>query len=334
MTTTPDAQLLLSQRTFLVDQEPGRGGSTAKLGHAASGERIARSLASDIFFLEGKARAIAAENVALTEAVGALETAIAEKESSVADLVAAGQRKDEYCTTLAHELLNALAPLRYSLEIMQRPGSDDSAHAMSMGMIERQVEHMSRLVLDMVDVARLMIGGFRLKLQALDLNTVLTDAVEMSRPAIDSRGHALDVRISGDPVWMDGDPVRLTQVFVNLLGNAAKYTEPGGTISLSLTHTSASSERGEEAVVRVEDTGVGLAPETLSTIFEPFVRLGRDTNDLPDGFGIGLALARTFVALHHGRVSARSDGEGRGSEFIVVFPLGARGAAQGPTPAS
>ncbi len=229
-------------------------------------------------------------------------------------LRAADRRKDEFLATLAHELRNPLAPMHAALQVMRLADHDRTAVAQAREMMERQVRHMVRLVDDLLDVSRITRGKIDLRKQRVDLAAVVRTAVETSRPLIEAANHELTVTAPPHPIFVDGDPVRLAQVFLNLLNNAAKYTERGGRIVLTV------ERQGSDAVVSVKDTGVGIPPAMLSRIFELFMQVDRTLDKAQGGLGIGLTLVRRLVEMHGGSVEARSAGYGRGSEFIVRLP--------------
>jgi signal transduction histidine kinase/DNA-binding response OmpR family regulator len=227
----------------------------------------------------------------------------------------ADRQKNEFLSMLAHELRNPLAPIRNAAQIVRAAAPDNPRLILARDVIDRQVAHMVRLIDDLLDVSRITSGKIQLKAERVDLRAVVGQAVEASRPVIDAAKHALDVALPPDPVWLLGDPARLAQVVTNLLNNAAKYTDPGGRIGLTVS-------RGEaEAVVRVRDTGVGIPAEVLPTVFDLFVQVDRTLDRSQGGLGIGLTLVRRLVELHAGTASAASDGPGRGSEFTVRLPL-------------
>lgn len=225
------------------------------------------------------------------------------------------RRKDEFLATLAHELRNPLAPIRNSLQILRMPRVDAETVERSRDMMERQVHHLVRLVDDLLDVSRVMRGKIELRKERIELATVVARAVETVQPLVESQTHQLSVRLPNDSLPLDADPVRLTQVVGNLLTNAAKYTEPGGQIWLT-------AERdGDMAILRVRDTGLGIAPHMLPRIFELFVQVDQAAARSQGGLGIGLTLVKNLVDMHNGTVEADSDGLGRGSEFTVRLPL-------------
>ena len=230
-------------------------------------------------------------------------------------LLEADRRKDEFLATLAHELRNPLAPIRNALHILRtgNASSMDAAHVQDM--MERQVGHIVRLVDDLLELSRISRGQIELRKERTELATVVAHAVEASRPLIESRAHHLEVSLPAEPLVVDGDPVRLSQIFANLLNNAAKYTEQGGNIALT-------AWREEEThIVSVRDTGIGIPGEMLSRVFEMFTQVGGAHGRSQEGLGIGLSLVRSLVAMHGGSVEARSAGHGQGSEFIVRLPL-------------
>jgi signal transduction histidine kinase/DNA-binding response OmpR family regulator len=232
----------------------------------------------------------------------------------------ANQRTNAFLATLSHELRNPLAPIRTALHSMHISGLWPAQGSGLREMIERQVERMSHLVDDLLDVARITQGKIELRREKIELAAKIMRALETCRPAIEEAGHQLCVSLPKEDVWVEGDRVRLQQIFENILINAGKYTEPGGRIDVSL-----SAEQGE-ALVRIRDTGVGIAPEMLPKIWEMFAQADSSSDRAKSGLGIGLSLARQLVHLHAGRIEAASDGLGKGSEFTVSLPLVAAAA--------
>jgi CheY-like chemotaxis protein len=227
----------------------------------------------------------------------------------------ADRRKSEFLSMLAHELRNPLAPIRNGVHILQAPGTTDGQVREVRAMLDRQVQHLVRLVDDLLDISRITGGKIRLQTGPVDLAAVVARAVETSRPLIDARRHRLSVSSWPESLRVNGDAVRLAQVVGNLLNNAAKYTEEGGQIWLS------AGREGDDAVVRVRDTGVGIPAELLSSIFDLFTQADRSLDRSQGGLGIGLTLVRRLVEMHEGMVEARSAGPGTGSEFVVRLPL-------------
>ncbi len=229
----------------------------------------------------------------------------------------ADRRKDEFLATLAHELRNPLAPIRNALHLMRRPDGDGEMES-ERAMAERQVTHLARLIDDLMDVARISQGKIDLHREAVDLATIVSQSVETARPQIDDRRHRLTVSLPGEAIRLEADPTRLEQVLWNLLNNSAKYTEPGGEITLTV------EPDGGEAVLRVQDTGIGIRPEMLPNVFDMFVQVDDHKGHSQGGLGIGLSLVRTLVEMHGGSIAAHSEGPGMGSEFVVRLPILAR----------
>ncbi|HEX7446078.1 MAG TPA: ATP-binding protein [Pirellulales bacterium] len=253
-------------------------------------------------------------DLALAESLAHRAAIAIENSRLYRELREADQRKDEFLAMLAHELRNPLAPLRNALGILQMGKIDAETVGWARAVMERQVQHMSRLVDDLLDVSRIMRGKIELHREPIELSSVVERAVETVRPAIDAREHALHIDLPAEPLWIDADLIRIAQVLSNLLNNAAKYTEPGGTIWLTAD--------AEEARVtlRVRDTGMGIAPPMLSRVFELFAQAEQTIDRSQGGLGIGLTLVRQLVELHGGSVEAYSEGVGRGSEFRVRLP--------------
>ncbi len=229
----------------------------------------------------------------------------------------ADHRKDEFVATLAHELRNPLATISNVAQILN--GDGDAAERQRLSaMLERQVQHLVRLVEDLLDISRISHGKAALRSERVVISEAIDQALEICAPLLHRQRHEVRLSLGDAPLTVNGDAVRLCRVFSNLLTNAAKYTEPGGRIDI-VAH-----RRDGEAVVSVRDTGVGIAAEALSRVFDPFTQLDRDQGRSQGGLGIGLTLVRNLVHSHGGRVEARSDGLGRGSEFIVYLPLAAR----------
>jgi signal transduction histidine kinase/DNA-binding response OmpR family regulator len=228
----------------------------------------------------------------------------------------ADRHKDEFLAMLAHELRNPLAPLTNALHLL-RPGELDGAEAGQVREIaERQVRHLTRLVDDLLDVSRISSGKIQLRKGPVDLGEAVARAVDSSRPLIEALRHDLSVAVAPEPILLVADSARLEQILSNLLNNAAKYTEPGGRIELE------AGRDGDDAFLRVRDSGIGIAPELLPRVFDLFTQAERSLDRSQGGLGIGLTLVRRLVELHDGSVSVSSAGVGRGSEFVVRLPLG------------
>jgi PAS domain S-box-containing protein len=230
------------------------------------------------------------------------------------ELEQAHHQKDEFLAMLAHELRNPLAPIPNAVQVLADFSPADADLQWARDVIERQVQHMTRLVDDLLDVSRINRGKIVLQNERLKLAQVVADAVEIARPHVEGRRHRLTISQPPEALWLEGDPTRLAQVLANLLNNAAKYMERGGHVWLTV------EKEGEEAVVRVRDTGIGIAPEKLSDIFGLFTQLDRSLDRSQGGLGIGLTLARRLVEMHGGTIHASSDGPGQGSEFVVRLP--------------
>ena len=230
------------------------------------------------------------------------------------------RRKDEFLAMLAHELRNPLAPIRNALHVLSIDDSDPARRSMLRNMMARQVNHMVRLVDDLLEASRLSRGMITLHPERIDLGGVVRSAIEQSRPLIDAGRYGLQIDLADAPVHVDADPVRIAQVVGNLLNNAAKYGRPGGRIMVSLQ-----SEAGV-AEIRVEDDGIGIDKALLPQVFDLFTQGERATHGMQEGLGIGLALVRTLVELHGGSVSAHSEGKGRGARFIVRLPQATGGS--------
>lgn len=227
----------------------------------------------------------------------------------------ADRRKDEFLATLAHELRNPLAPVRNSLEMLKLPEVDPAVARRATTVMERQVHHLVRLVDDLLDVSRVMRGKVELREERVELAEVISRAIEAAQPLIEEQGQELEVSLSEEPLTLEADPVRLAQVLANLLTNAAKYTEAGGHISLT------AGRADDEVVLRVRDTGIGIAPDLLPHVFDSFVQGERAVDRSSGGLGLGLTLAKNLVELHGGTIDVDSAGVGRGTEFIVRLPL-------------
>ena len=264
----------------------------------------------------------------LGEANRALKTEIAERHlleqelrKRVAGMAEEDRRKNEFLATLAHELRNPLAPIQYAYELMNLAGSNEALRSEAQGILHRQVQHMVRLIDDLLDLSRITRNKLELRRDRVELGTVLEDAVETVRPAFEARGHDFRMRLAPGPVVVHADRTRLAQVFSNLLSNAAKFTERGGRIRLT------SERQDDHVVVHVRDDGIGIASAMLPRIFDMFVQADRSLERTQSGLGIGLTLVKRVVEMHGGTVVAESEGPGRGSDFSVRLPLEPAAAA-------
>jgi len=252
-------------------------------------------------------------NAELERANRDLHKEVAERTRAEQALQEADRNKDEFLAMLAHELRNPLAPILNALQLMRmKPSEPQSLWAQEV--IQRQLRSLTRLVDDLLDVSRIAQGKIQLRKEAVELATVVRHAVEACRYTIDTFGHKLTVRVPAEPIYLDADPTRLEQVLVNLLSNAAKYTERGGRISLGVERA------GEQALIRVKDTGVGIPAEAQPRIFDLYMQIPDPLARSQSGLGIGLTLVRRLVELHGGKVEVFSEGLGKGSEFIVRLP--------------
>jgi signal transduction histidine kinase len=265
--------------------------------------------------LEMLNRVLQRANQELEAANRSLQTEVAERARIELALKEADRHKDEFLAMLAHELRNPLAPIHNALQLMHRQSFTDPQLAWSRDVIGRQVAHLTRLVDDLLDVSRITRGKINLNKEVIELETLMTRTVETVQPLIDERGHTLTVEVPKGMVAVLGDPTRLVQAIGNVLSNAAKYTERGGRITL------AAAESEAELVIRVRDNGIGIPADLMPMIFNLFTQLDRTSGAAQSGLGIGLALVQRLVEMHGGSVTARSDGLGHGSEFVIRLPL-------------
>jgi signal transduction histidine kinase/ActR/RegA family two-component response regulator len=226
----------------------------------------------------------------------------------------ADRRKDEFLAILAHELRNPLAPLRNSLHVLRANADASGSVGATVGMMERQVNQMVRLVDDLLEISRITRGKIELRREPVELSFVVQSAIETCRPLVEAGRHRLDVDLPAEMIVVDADPVRLAQVLTNLLNNAAKYTDHGGIIGLSVRTAPG------RVSIEVSDTGRGIPPEMLPRVFDLFTQVDGKSHRAQGGLGIGLTLARTLVEMHGGVIEAHSEGVGRGSRFVVELP--------------
>ena len=243
------------------------------------------------------------------------EVSLEEKRAAQQALEKADRRKDEFIATLAHELRNPLAPMRAVLELLRLKDFSDPQVLWSRDVLERQMDHMTSLIDGLLDVSRITEGKIALNMERLDLASAMQHAVEASGPFITASSHTILVELPDEPILLEADSTRLSQIIQNLLNNSAKYTPPGGTIWL------VGKREADEAVISVRDTGIGIAPEHLSSLFEIFSQLTPGLERSQGGLGIGLSLVRALTKLHGGTVLASSAGVGLGSEFLVRLPV-------------
>jgi len=265
--------------------------------------------------LETLNRVLQRANQELESANRSLQTEVTERARVELALKEADRHKDEFLAMLAHELRNPLAPIHNAVQLMHRQSFTDPQLTWSRDIIGRQLAHLTRLVDDLLDVSRITRGKINLSKEVIELETLLTRTVETVQPLIEERGHTLTVEARNGILAVLGDPTRLVQALGNVLGNAAKYTERGGRITLS------AAESGSEVLIRIRDNGIGIPPELMPMIFNLFTQLDRTSGPSQSGLGIGLALVQRLVEMHGGSVAARSEGLGKGSEFLIRLPL-------------
>ena len=295
------------------------------------------------FYASGTTNAVRDEAGALTGFTKVMRDRTDRKRAEEA-LQVADRRKDEFLAMLGHELRNPLAPIRNALFLMKLHGPKEAGDAERLRvMMDRQLTHIARLVDDLLDVSRITQGKFELRTEPVDIRDAVAHAVDEVRPFLDERQHTLEFNLPPGPVVVEADPVRLEQVFANLLHNAAKYTEPGGriivTASVQPIPSDESRVTSEDAVcvphsplvtrhsslveVRVRDTGIGIRPELVNRIFDMFTQGDRVSGRLKEGLGLGLTLVKTLVEMHGGAVGVSSRGPGKGSEFMIRLPMSA-----------
>jgi signal transduction histidine kinase len=254
------------------------------------------------------------DDLTLAEALASRASMALENANLYKDLERADRQKNEFLSMLAHELRNPLAPIRTAVDVLRLKAGGQPEIEWAREIINRQTTHLVRLVDDLLDVSRITGGKIRLDLELLNAASVVAAAVETSRPLIEESGHQMTVSLPNEAVWVRCDRVRLAQVLSNLLNNAAKYTQRGGSIGLSVERV------GEEAVFRVSDNGIGISTEMLPKVFELFTQVERSLDRSQGGLGVGLTVVKSLVEMHGGRVEAASSGAGFGSEFIVCLP--------------
>src|SRR5262245_28887591 len=273
---------------------------------------ILRAKVSIFAELFRKTRALERLNAELEERVAERTSAL---ERTTHQLQEANHRKDEFLAMLAHELRNPLAPIRTAVQLLRLKELTEPHRQRARDVIERQVEHLVNLIDDLLDVSRITRGMITLQLEPVLLGAIVARAVETARPAIDANRHALEIDLPDELISVEGDKTRLVQVIANILHNAAKFMDPGGVIRLNVRR------EGQYAVIKISDTGIGIAPELLPRIFELFTQVHSKAERAQGGLGIGLALVRRLTEMHGGTVIAESDGPGRGSRFTVRLPV-------------
>ena len=298
----------------------GYGTGAVDYLHKPVNPSVLRSKVAVFAELHKKRRALEAANRALKDLNESLDRRVTERTTALleseARLLEANRRKDEFLATLAHELRNPLAPVRNAAQVLRLKGVDGELKWAS-GLIDRQVSAMSRLIDDLMDVSRINQGKIELRRGLVDLQEVLADAIETTRPLIEESQHRLTIDLPAGGLKVHADRTRLSQAFMNLLNNAAKYTDRGGEIALSARVDSG------KVVVTVKDSGIGIPGDHLESVFEMFSQVETALTRSRGGLGIGLSLTQQLVQMHGGSVSAHSAGVGKGSEFRVQLPLAA-----------
>lgn len=255
--------------------------------------------------------------------IAGILAASADARKAQRELQEADRRKDEFLAILSHELRNPLAPIRTAADILSIPGVAPEKVRWASGMIKRQCARMAGLLDDLRDVARIAEGKLTLSLQPVAFASIIEAAVEVAHPALAGKKHRLAVSLPAEPAMLRADPLRLSQVFSNLLTNAAKYTDPGGRIELN------SVVADGRLIVSVKDNGIGIPPESLTSVFGLFSQMEGARTRSEGGMGIGLALAKGIIEMHRGTIEARSQGRGHGSEFVANLPLCAVSPGEG-----
>jgi signal transduction histidine kinase/DNA-binding response OmpR family regulator len=286
-----------------------------------------------VLLLISEARTYAQADVAMFESV-AWRAGIALLNARLyGEIERADQQKNRFLSMLAHELRNPLAPIRSAVDVLRLCGDSPTDIEWARDVIDRQVNHLIRLVDDLLDISRITLGKIRLQTETVNASEIVAAAVEISRPLIERSKHRLTVSLPDEPVLLVGDRARLTQVLANLLNNAAKYTPTGGAIDFSL------DQEGDDAVFRLRDTGIGIPANMLEKVFDMFTQIDSGLDRSHGGLGIGLTLVRELVTMHQGSIAVNSDGPGQGSEFIMRIPAAgsslreAAAIAEGQTPA-
>ena len=275
------------------------------------GRRIYDYIFAPVLGPDGDVVAVAGTTRDVTERQ-AVDRSLREQAERLAE---SDRAKDEFLATLSHELRNPLAPLRNAIELLRRTRDGDTRFESVHLMMERQLDHLVRLVDDLLEVSRISRGTFSLRKEQVELAAVVRNATETSDPLIRAGGHTFVLELPEEPLWLEGDLVRMAQILANLLNNAAKYTDHGGRIRLRAWRD------GPLAAISVSDNGVGIAPDVMPRMFEMFSRGDRDDGRSQGGLGIGLALSRRLAQMHGGSLEARSEGPGEGSEFVARLPL-------------
>jgi PAS domain S-box-containing protein len=295
------------------DEYPGLVGSEfEKAYYQAANERLASNLTA---FYPDHQRWYEANCYPAPNGITIYFRNVTERVKVEEALKQSGRRKDEFLATLAHELRNPLAPIRSGLEVIRRMGDDKEQMAGTLDILQRQTNQIVHLVDDLLDISRISQGKIHLRKERIELKTAVEIAVESSRGLIDEAENELIVALPAEPIYLDADLTRIAQILLNILNNAARFSEKAGTISL-VAHTTR-----DQAIVRIKDTGLGIPPEMLRDIFDMFGQIETPGEQARGGLGIGLSVVRKLVEMHGGSVQAFSEGLGKGSEFVVTLPL-------------
>lgn len=278
-------------------------------------EYLDETLERPLFVREVMAVGLALDDAIEISGVRYTEHCNAEFQRQNEGLQKADRRKNEFLATLAHELRNPLAPLRNCLDVLRLKDADVENIQQAQEIMDRQLQQMSRLVDDLLDMSRIALGKLILRKERVKLKSILADAMQTVNPLSDARQHALTLTMPDESIWVNGDPARLVQVFVNLLNNAVKYTPPRGRLGVIVSRDT------DQAIVKVCDSGVGIPAEMLSQIFDLYTQIDLGPDRSQEGLGIGLSLVRQLVQLHGGTITVHSDGPNQGSEFVVQLPL-------------
>jgi PAS domain S-box-containing protein len=326
----PDGAATGATATFADRVHPADRARVQRAVEAAIENRAAFDIDFRVQLPDGSIRWVNCKGSAACDVAGnperlyGVNVDITERKAAEEALREADRRKNEFLATLAHELRNPLVPIRNAVEIVRHRIGLDPTVQRACDLLDRQVQHLVRLIDDLLDISRISRGKLQLRKERVALGAVLEQAMEVAWPLIEGAGQDLELSLPAEPVYLDADPVRLAQVFANLLDNAAKFTERGGHIRLS------ASRDGTVVSVHVQDSGIGIAAEQLPSVFELFAQLPAAPQRVRSGLGIGLALTRGLVEMHGGRIQVHSDGPGKGSRFTVRLPVVA--AASLPLP--
>ena len=303
----PEDQVFIIDEFFPRVIEQGRNEVEIRFRHFRSGAAI--WMIYGVFALknaEGALVGYATSSRDITERKGAEEA-----------LLEMDRRKDEFLAVLAHELRNPLAPIKTGLDVLRRTGLQGNSERM-LEIMGRQISHLVGLVDDLLDISQISAGKITIRSERILLSDSIHEAIDMTRDLIAENELDLQLNLPEEPIYIDADPLRITQVFVNIITNAAKYTDKGGRIEIS------AEVRGSDVFVTVADTGIGISKEMLPKVFDVFMQAPQSPCRPQAGLGIGLALVRRILALHGGSIEAFSEGAGRGSQFVIRLPLSER----------